>query len=448
MNPLDWLTGWANSLANSLMNARTEIVKQLSQQYLPTVDQLTSKWYLFGLSGTYGLAQVLSVLIALCIIAYFLIAPNRDHSARFGRSWQSVATIALYSATFYPLYSLAYDGSQYLSQLIVNLGSGQINAPFAQALQATQDMILPQDVWLKVIVAFVAMLLTWLAAYVAVLNVVLVLVLGFVYIIIVALRPLGDAFDNLFHAANSLALTSVLTPSIMTFGLMLPAIAVHTGIPLLSNLANTSLGISFNVILGAAICLLAPIACVYLFYKTSTNVFGRITATVSGIVDINSMPPVSARDAEQSVKQSGMKAFGSTLATGAATAKLSKSDNLSGDLKSLAIEAAGAAAAATGHPMIAAAASATDTTLTKEKRKHAARVDEAARAVAAAHAANTPPPVAAPMAPPPVMMPPPQAPPPSPPPPLPPSSQPTPVRFPVAPPPAASQVTPVRPRND
>ena len=388
MNPVsDWFTDLANSMSDSLANTRVDIVKQLATTTLPTVDELAGGWYLLGLGGTYGLANRIITLVVVVMGLFIMATPMSNHGVKITRLFQSVFIIAIFGAAFFPLYSLGYDLSMSAAQGVIDLAVGKSHSSLNDAAAAMLKVLLPSDVWFKVIVSFVGLIFTYLAFIVAWLNYLAVLVVGLFYILAVALRPLGDRFNTLFDAANSAVITTLTTPVVIVFGLMLPLMAAK----MVPAVGNTGISAGIFTLIGAVISFVGPIFVAKWAFSKSKQVFGRVDATVGGALDINSMPPTTPQEMDQSTKASGFKAFASSMAAGGMTAELGKSDDLSGDLRKLAIEGASAAAAATGHVEVAAVLNAADTTLSKEKRKHESESNSGM--------ANMPPPTGPPVVP-------------------------------------------------
>ena len=370
----DWFTDLANSLSDSLANTRVDIVKELAKTSLPTVDQLHSQWYMLGLGGTYGLATKLVLLVVVLLGLIMILTPLSNHSVRMRRSVQSLLFVGIFGALFFPLYSLAYNLVQAGSQGMINIALGKESSSLNEAAAAMTAVLMPTDVWFKVIVCFIGLLLTYGAFIIAWANFLGVLITGMVYPVANAVRPLGEKFNSLFHAANSAVVTTLLTPLIVTFGLLLPTFAAKM-IPVVG---STGISAGIFTIIGGLISFIGPILVAFWAFKGSSEVFGQLdSGSIGGSVDVDSMPPTSSRDMDNSVKESGFKAFATSMIAGGATAQLGQSDNLLGDIKSLAVEGAAVAATASGYPLVGAALNAVDTTTSKEKRAHAAQGQQA-----------------------------------------------------------------------
>jgi hypothetical protein len=365
----DWFTDMANSMSESFANTRVEIVKQLAQTSLPTADQLQSQWYLLGLGGAYGLATKLIMLVLMLVSLVMILTPLSNHSLRVRRTAQSFLGVGIFGALFFPLYSLLHDGVMAICNGMVNLATGKQASTINDVVAAMLAVVMPSDVWFKVIVSFIGMVLAYCAFAVALLNFLLVGVTGMAYPIAVALRPVAEKFNSLFHGANSAVITTLTTPIVVTLGFLLPTFASK----MIPGVGASGIAAGIFTIIGALVAFFGPVAVAVFAFKGSNRVFGQLDfASIGGSVDVDSMPPVTSRDMDNSIKESGFKAFTSSFIPGAATAGLGESDDLLGDLKKLAIEGGSAAAAATGHPWVAGALNAVDTTLSKEKRAHQA----------------------------------------------------------------------------
>jgi hypothetical protein len=363
----DWFTDVANSMSESFANTRVEIVKQLARTSLPTVDQLHNQWYLLGLGGTYGLASKFVLLVVLLTALVIIFTPLSNHSLRVRRTAQSFLVVGLFGVLFFPIYSLLYNLVQGACQGMINVALGKSSSSLDEAAAAMLAVLLPGDVWFKVIVSFIGMIFAYLAFAVALTNYLAVLGTSMVYPLAVAFRPVAEKFNALFHGANSAVITTLSTPIVITIGFLMPTFAAR----MIPGVGGTGIAAGIFTVIGVLVAFFGPIAVAVFAFKGSNRVFGQLDfGSISGTVGVDSMPPITSRDMDNSVKESGFKAFTSSMIPGAATANLSKSDDLMGDVKKLAVEGVSAAAAATGHPWVAGALNAVDTTLTKEKRAH------------------------------------------------------------------------------
>ena len=365
----DWFTDLANSMSESFANTRVEIVKQLAQTSLPTVDQLQNGWYLLGLGGTYGLATKVIMLVLILVAVVMIVTPLSNHSLRMRRTAQSFLGVGIFGALFFPAYSLLHDLVLGACQGMINIALGKSSSSLGEAAAAMLQILLPGDVWFKLIVSFFGMIFAYCAFGVALVNYLGVLATGMFYPVALAFRPIAEKFNSVFHAATSAAITTLLTPIVITIGFLLPTFAAR----MMPGIGATGIAAGIFTVLGALIAFIGPIGVAIWAFKASNRVFGQLDfASIGGSVDVDSMPPVTSRDMDNSVKESAFRAFTSSVIPGAATADLGNSDDLLGDLKKLAIEGGSAAAAAAGHPWVAGALNAVDTTLSKEKRAHAA----------------------------------------------------------------------------
>lgn len=370
---LDWFEDLANSLTDSLSKARVDIVKQMAVSALPSAKDLESDWYTLGLGGAYGLATKLIMLILVLVALVMALTPLSSHGLRVRRTVSRFLIVGIFGSLFYPLYGLAYEGIIAFQQGMVSIATAKEGAKIEDAWSTVVEVSLPTDVWLKLMVAAISLGFTYCAYGLTILNYLGVLVTAMFYPLAAAVSPIGEKFNQLFHVANSMLITTMLTPLIISGGFLLPEYASKA----LPGIGARGFTAGILVVVGSVVAFVGPIMLAVYAFKGSEQVFGRLDfASISGSIDVNSMPPVSSSDMDTSVKESAGKAFLGTLGAGAATAQLSKSDDLLGDIKKLGIEAAGAAATAAGHPYVGAALAAVDTTLSREKRKHAAEAQQ------------------------------------------------------------------------
>jgi hypothetical protein len=371
--PVDWFTDIANSISGSLMNARLEIVKNLVKTSLPSVEELRNSWFLTALGGTYGLANLLVTTVVIIVGFTMIVTPTRNHSVRISRTFTSMIYVAVFGLVFFRVYSLAYNLVQALTQGLINMALGKETASYNEAVNLIATSTLPGDVWLKLLVSALAWFLSYMVYIVAYINVIMVFLIGIFYIIPLVLRPLHEKLNSLFHLFNSGLITTLVTPMIIVIGLMLPFVT-EKYLPF----GATSVGSGIAIIVGTVIALFGPVLFAMWAFGKSHEIFGAVDSNIAGSVNINSMPTVRT-EMDQSVRESATKSFVTTFGVGAATANLSQSDNLTGDLRSLAVEAGAAAATASGYPLVGAALSAVDTTLTKEKRIHTTEAQQDAQ---------------------------------------------------------------------
>lgn len=344
----DWLEDAANSLTDSFSKQRIKIVKQIATSSLPTIDALKSNWYLLNLGGTYGLAQKIIMAVIVILGLMVIVRPTHDHSKRIGRTVSSVLMLGIFGLVFFPVYSLLYGMSTGSSQSMIRLALGTQNQDLSKVIDEALRTILPEDIWMRVIVAFVGMLLSYAAYGVALLNYVVVGLTGLLYPVAVALRPLGEKANTLFHGANSAIATSLATPVVVVIGLLFPNLAEK----ILPGAAATGPGAGIFTVIGASISFAGPILIAIFAFKSSHEVFGDVRSNTSGSVDINSTPPLDTREMRETVREStadGWRSYTTTVPDEPPPGE--KSDGLMDDVRRYAANTAGAAATtATGNP--------------------------------------------------------------------------------------------------
>lgn len=363
LNPLDWFTAIADWLTDGLNNVRLETTKIIVKVALPPIQELQAGMFGIGFGGTYGLANALVTFMVTLSMFIMVIKPRGDHAIRINRTVSSTFLVAIFGMLFFRLYSIAYDAAQALMIGLVNVATGKQTTGIEEALKLIINTAMPDNSAVRLFVAFFAFVISLLVFIIAFLNVAAIYLLGIFYIFPLALRPLHEKINDLFHIFNSGLITSLVTPILIVAGLLLPKWVDLK----MSNSILTGL----SALLGVVAAFVLPVLLALYMYKVSNKVFGAVDTRMAGNVGINQMPRVEA-EIRESQKQSALGPFMTTFGVGAATAKLSQSDNLSGDLGKLFIEAAAAGATVSGHPLIGAGLSAMDTTLSHERRKHEA----------------------------------------------------------------------------
>lgn len=373
LNPASWflvfIGGVAVAIGDAYAKLLVEIVKILLRSALPSADQLRNPWFLVGLGGTYGLARMIIGLIAIIVSLYAMLTPTRHHGRKLGQVFTTFLMVAVFAVAFYPAYGMVVTISKGLVQAMLNLAGGSENATSASIVQGIVSTALPSNPFGKAITALLAAIFGGLALVESFGLQIWLFVLLMFYPLVLATRPLNRATNALFNACNSGIVVIVLSLPAMAFGFLLPVVTKNY-VPY----GDTGIAAFATTILGGVFAMGAPPLLLVFFYQKSSEIFGRIDASVGGTIDIGQMPNVTTEQIQGSVDDtsgSGLKAFLSTVAVGGATAELGKSDDLFGDIKKLAIEGVAVAATVGGHPEVGAVLAAVDTTLTKEKRAHA-----------------------------------------------------------------------------
>jgi hypothetical protein len=376
VNPWDWAQSIGNHLAglvaNWYANIMGGIVESLLSPTLPSVDQLRNPYFLVGLGGTLGLATRLITLVAVIVGLMVVLTPTKNHGKKLSKLLSSFLVLGLFAALFYPVYSMMYNLSKESVQALINLALGTTDGSAADVSKQFGTSVLPHDPAGKAITAILGIILdggVWVEQWALVVWLYALLLF---YPLVVVVRSLGRAAEMLFHAFNAGLVAITLAPPCMAVGYLLPEL-VRKYVPGLGTQGITAFA---STVLGGLFALFVPLALVYLTFKKSSEVFGKMDANVAGKLDINSMPTVTTQEMQESVDgthSSAMSSFVKTMGLGALTADLGNSDDVWGDLKSLAVEAATVAAASTGHVEVAAALELIDTTTTKDRRKQNAR---------------------------------------------------------------------------
>lgn len=371
-NPLDWgkdfffgaLEAFAEMLEEAYVAALEMTVKLIIDYGVPPSAALQGDWFQFLIGGTYGLASKIVVVIALVMTVYVMLTPLRDHGQGIAKVLTSFVLIAVLGPLFFPVYGLLAELSRGLSEGLLELTD--VKGGRNGVVEVLVQTLIPGNVAGAILTGLLGSIIMVIVAFeVFFLNLWLLAVL-IGYPLAIAVRPFGALGNFTFHSFNSGILTLLLAPPLMTFFLSLSLLLIKLA-DRVSIFAHPMAKIALTLG-GGILAMIAPVILAYMFYNMSQQVFGRMEASIKGAVDINSAPPLTTREARDSLNDthhSGLRTF----ASGVAVRQLDSSDDtgLFDNIR----DSAKTAAVASGHPEIAGVLSAHEWYENRKKDKHA-----------------------------------------------------------------------------
>lgn len=337
-NPLSDAISW---LADQLRQAYGELVllvmRLLRNSSLPSNKLIQSDWYSLQLGGTYGLAIRLFELSTVLIGLLVVISPLRNHGRKIGRLTTTIPIMVTFGYLFYPAYSMFLNFSHSMSDAIISYMQTTTHQKFVLSGKwAWLQVPTPGNDWAAIGTSmmgggFGAIILLESAAL-------LIFTLGIIlfYPITIALRPLSQKTDQLFHLFNSGLMTVFLSPPIMILFYGLPLL----GSRFLPQAGVTSVAIIVLLtLIGGVGALVTPPLLAWWLIRQSQEMFGTVEAGVSGTVDINSMPTVTTEEMTRDVDanhSSGLGAFVKGAALVAVAGELGMTDDILHEIRRMA----------------------------------------------------------------------------------------------------------------
>lgn len=355
-NFVDFFVHLGENIAQWYSDVITTTVSFMLETTTPTPEELRDSLFAVGLGGTFQLAMTIVPLVVVGVGFFVLLTVRKDHSLKIGRIITSLLGLALFARFFYPVYGWLYSLQQTLTQLILNLATGEKGS----TTEAINNALLGADPISTIFAAGLGWLLSWIC-YVEVLGLrTLMLTFILAYPIILALRPLGGVINVLFHAANASILVVLAAPPIMAFFLLLPLIAGNfmPGAPLMAGAA---------AVVGGAIAVATPIVLFVFTFMRSNKVFGAVDSKVRGAVDVGSMPAVDMKDINRDIDANRPTQLGASSSSGGGGN--APKGSLMSDIKTTGVTSASTALVAAGHPEMAAVVKVADKAATNAVRK-------------------------------------------------------------------------------
>ena len=304
-DPIGALTSFFTGLAAAFNSWYTSAVQAtitfLMSSSLPSQKDIQSDFFKLNFGGVMGLAIYLITAIAVILLAVFLLNARKNHSVRFSRFISSIIGLILYALLFYRVYSYIDNGSKGLMQVALNFITHSKNGTVDE-INNLLGVQTPSGIGSVVVLGVFSVIFCWFACAVAFMVKLAVLVVLIIYPVLIVLRPLGSFALFAFNAANSFLVVAVLSPIIMVWAIALP-VAARNLIPGADATGLTSL----ITLVCSAGALVAPLILLYIFFRLSTQVFGRID--VEGNTSISSLPPLSLEEAQHDMQDTRMSPF-------------------------------------------------------------------------------------------------------------------------------------------
>lgn len=362
-NPHDWFNDFMSGVAGWFSDKYEEllkfIVKTIFQLAIPVPQTFSSAWFTAGAGGFLGLSLILWKFIVIVIAFISVVTSLRRKMSekqrmRLSRVMSSVFVLSLFSFGFYPAYGILYNLDKQLNLVMIHWVTGKPTGDLNAAMQELFSVALPSEVAATIMSAGASSIFGLAAMCEALTMYTAVLVLLMVYPLIVALRPVGKRMNDIFNGANSAILVCLLSPPLMTACFLLPVMI--SKIPVIGVVSAYSTLAA--VIGGLAACVL-PAVLAWFFFNKSSEIFGFTDTSMAGAMDIGSMPPVTTRAMQESVTdvhQSAIGEFAKGVAGGIPGAALMSDspDEFLGNMKNVAIDAAGVALTGGGHAVLGA----------------------------------------------------------------------------------------------
>lgn len=352
INPANWIPAFLQVLSDEFAKAYTDvlvsIITLLTTVALPTIETLKNEWFKMGLGSTYGLATQLMSLVSIVVSLYLLVKVRNNNSSLISRLVTNFLFFAVFAALFYPVYSLLVNLTQGVTQAMFNLATGTENATARQVVELVSASVMPENPFGKMITAGLASAFGGIALIEAfALRILLYLLLIF-YPLTIVLRVIFKTARVAFNVFNAGILTIALSGPVMALGFLAPALIGK-------NVPGGDLPIASFVftIIGGLFAMVVPFVLMWWAYNRSSEVFGRLDATVAGGIDVNSMPPMTMDDMQKDIDDNQSASFKHIVAGSALGASLAD-DDIYRDMKQVAIDTASTVATTTGHPYIAA----------------------------------------------------------------------------------------------
>lgn len=323
------------------------LVRMITNSFLPNPELLSSQGLLLYAGGMLGLATMLAVLLLVAMSVVMIITATRDHSRRISKAITSVFYLLVFQFLFLPIFSMAHALSVGLAEAQINLVA---DSPEPESLIAQMVGDLPQDTFTAFMMFPIVVIFSYMASFVAVAINGMTITVYVLYPLAIAVRMIGWTYPfNVFNAALISALSA---PPLMAFGILLPLLV---GIIPMPDVISVFVQLLVLVI-GLVFAVVAPCVVFFMAFFKSSEVFGRVDATVAGKVDIGSMPIISTEqymarieDANDSSGQTFAQAALADAITLPVDLDYSSKEAFFGSLGHYGADAAATGFSATGH---------------------------------------------------------------------------------------------------
>jgi len=298
-DPIGSLIAFFTNLANTFSSWYTDAVKAtiafLMSSALPSQENIESDFFRINFGGTIGLALYIVTAMSVVLLLLFLLTPKKDHSKKISRYIGSLIGLVVYAILFFRLYVYVDDLSKGAMQAALNFITSSPNGT-VEKINNLLAVATPSGIGSVAVLGIFAVIFSWFAAAVAFGIKMVVIIILIAYPLLIVLRPLGSMAVTAFNAANSFLIVAILSPIMMVWAIALP-LAARGIIPGADALGLTA--IITLVCSGGA--LLSPIILLYVFFRLSSQVFGRIDA--QGQMAITSLPALNWDEAQKDMQE-------------------------------------------------------------------------------------------------------------------------------------------------
>jgi len=345
LNPLTWFTSIGPALEKWYESAVKQILDLLLVASLPSQDKIVKGFFSWTLGGTFGLSVRVVSIVAILLAFLFVLTPLRDHSRGIGGLLASFLGLIAFQYLFYPLYSLIYVLMQGVTQGVLNLATGQkggtaqaVNALLTSMPGGSSDLV-------------IAILFAYLFAFFTLIEVVGLQVLLFgllaLYPLLLAIQAINSTTRVIFSGATTAIVVVLVSPPLMAIGFALPLlirdVIPGAGIPGIASTLS---------ILGGLFAMATPLVISYFVFRKVNEVVGRLDASLSNSVSVDTIPPVSIEETRRDISETHAAPLMEMAGLDVLGDNLLNSDDLLGDMKKTVINGVASASAAAGHPYI------------------------------------------------------------------------------------------------
>jgi len=365
-NPFNF-TDWADNLAEWYNTLLSALVLVLGQNAMPSATLFQDDWFLTTVGGTLGLAIRLVMAVVIVLGLYAMFRPTRSHSQWIGGLSYGIIVLMFFGVLVIPIYVALSMLSDVLIQVIAALSTGNPEAGTPELAEMLHGRFPDHFAGKLLSAGFSALFVLFSAAVAWAIHILVVVALIF--------YPLAAAFAGskwgrrIIDMCNATIIMAVFVGPVMIFIYVLPS-----ALPGSDNSLWRAIAMAASALMAFAV----PLVLWLLALWGSSEITGRVTATIGNKIETFSSSPVSVNasiGAETDGRGGVVSTFSKMAAAEAASLALSKASkeddgsDFRKKLSRIAIDSATAATAATGHPYIGAAIKGADKLQQARKNK-------------------------------------------------------------------------------